>query len=141
MPKIERLSTKRRQRPARRELTDDQKRKAKFYNNKQWKALRQTYYQNHPLDEVQKICGRIRLAEHVHHLIKFDDQADDRIKMMLLTDPDNLVSVTTYTHTLIHTTPELLHEQQRIFLEEKRQNVIAKYKNEFGIDLIVNDHV
>lgn len=73
MPTIQRLSTIRREKPSIREKSPDQIRKATYYNNRQWKLLRQTYYQNHPLDEVAQVCGCVQIAQHVHHLIKFED--------------------------------------------------------------------
>ena len=59
---------------------------------------------------------------------------------MLLTDVDNLISVSTHTHTLIHRSPEQLQDKQRTYLAERRRFIIDKYKAE-GIELIVKDNI
>jgi hypothetical protein len=86
----------------------NQERKQKFYSSPQWRQLRLFYIQEHPVDELCLLNQEVVAADHIHHIIKFENQATEELKWMLLTDVDNLVAVSEETHINIHYRPHQL---------------------------------
>ena len=109
-------------------ISENSKHKHSFYNNNIWRTERSYHIQHYPVDEVLNISGTVVLAEHCHHLIKFDNQLTDDIKLMLLGDDDNIVSVSTHTHKLIHNMPDMLPVECQKYIRDRRNKVYNKYK-------------
>lgn len=84
---------------------------AKFYQSKVWTNARNSYLHTHPVDELMLITHKVTSADNVHHLIKFIDQATDELRWRLLVDPDNLISLESHTHQMIHYSPDSLTEE------------------------------
>lgn len=102
--------------------------KAKYYNSKGWKTLRQQKLLDQPLCELCMVRGMTKPAQEVHHGIKFYDQLDDNMKKMLLLDYDNLVSVCKSCHKHIHyQQDQFLWPEQRQYLYNLKNRVSQKY--------------
>lgn len=89
--------------PQKKKQTDSakQQKRRKIYNSKIWQDMRQSYLQNHPLCEVCEMEGKIKLAEHCHHLDSFVNY--DGMEMMNKAyDSNNLCSVCADCHNRIH---------------------------------------
>ena len=69
---------------------------------KQWKELRNNYYDTHPLCEVCNAHGMIIAAEEVHHKTPFLSGETNEDKVNLLLDYENLMSVCKQCHTALH---------------------------------------
>lgn len=74
----------------------------KYYQNRQWKHLRDWYILNHPICEDCMFEGRSVPADEVHHIIPYSRGATEQEKMSLLLDPDNLCSLCSFHHALRH---------------------------------------
>lgn len=83
---------------------------AEYYRTKAWKDLRDWYLRRHPLCERCLEQGRITAAEHVHHKTPFLTGLTKMDRMLLLTDPTNLMSVCIKCHKQIHN--EIDHEKK-----------------------------
>lgn len=75
---------------------------SKYYNTKQWHILRNDYIRHNPLCERCLSCDRVTAAEHVHHITPFLTGDDERERMKLLLDRNNLMSVCQKCHRIIH---------------------------------------
>lgn len=74
----------------------------KYYNNKGWRILRNSYIRKHPLCEMCLAEGKTVPAEHVHHKVPFLTGISEGDRLRLLLDQDNLMSLCIYHHNLIH---------------------------------------
>lgn len=74
----------------------------KYYQNRQWKLLRDYYMQLHPICADCAIEGRSVPAEECHHKIVFSwfESKEDRMKALL--DPDNIISLCRSCHMKRH---------------------------------------
>ena len=77
-------------------------RSAEYYNSKVWQDLRNLYIKLHPLCESCLEKGKVKAAEHVHHIIPFLRGQTKADKIRLLTDPENLMSLCFECHRAIH---------------------------------------
>ena len=75
----------------------------KYYQTSQWKNLRALHRQEQPLCQCcLKYFDRVRAVEEVHHICKISNGANEYERMMLLTDPDNIVSLCKECHDNVH---------------------------------------
>lgn len=74
----------------------------KYYQNRQWKLLRDYYMSLHPICADCAIEGRSVPADECHHKIPFSTGATHEEKMQLLLDPDNLVALCRTCHMKRH---------------------------------------
>lgn len=72
----------------------------KFYASREWKATRDNYLSNHPLDEIYESFGKVLSANVVHHIKSFI--VGDEIDYGLALSEDNLMSLNEETHSIIH---------------------------------------
>lgn len=94
-----------------------------YYTTYAWQSTRQRHLQAHPLDEY---LGET--ATEVHHLVPFSDPGvPDHLRTTLLTDPDNLLSVTPETHKRIHRRRTLLTDAYRTYLADRIRFVCYKH--------------
>lgn len=107
----------------------------RFYNSPAWKNTRMTYLMSHPVDELMLLERKTLEADQVHHLVKFHEQTTEELRWMLLTDPDNLISLNRLTHESVHMSPERLTDVQRSALAERKDALMLKYA-ERGILLV-----
>lgn len=75
---------------------------AMYYNSKQWKSLRHSYFIRHPICEMCLRQGKIKPTEHVHHKTEFLSGRTEQERWKLLLDPFNLMSVCAACHRKIH---------------------------------------
>ena len=75
---------------------------ADYYNTKYWKALRNSYIQQHPLCERCLSFDKVTPAEHVHHIVPFLTGENKQERWKLLLDNNNLMSVCQECHRWIH---------------------------------------
>ena len=111
----------------------------KFYNSTAWKNTRTAYMKMHPICELSLLHENVVEAEHVHHIVKFNEQSDDSVKMMLLTDTDNLISVCEDKHLDIHYRRDRLSKDELNWLENKKKFLFSKYINKGIIINITSD--
>jgi 5-methylcytosine-specific restriction protein A len=74
----------------------------KYYNNKGWRILRNSYIRNHPLCEMCLKEGKTTPAEHVHHKINFMSGNTEGERLHLLLSQDNLQSLCSLHHHQLH---------------------------------------
>lgn len=101
--------------------------KAQYYGMKGWKAVRDKKIKEQPLCELCQILGRTEIAQDIHHAIKFDQQYTDDMKLALLLDYDNLVSLCERCHQNIHSKPYNVWPEQRQYLNNIKDKVSQKY--------------
>lgn len=73
-----------------------------YYQNRQWKLLRQWKITNYPLCQDCLFEGRSVPADEVHHIVPFSTGSTEEEKMRLLLDPDNIVSLCSMHHDKRH---------------------------------------
>ena len=133
----ERYKARRRERQARYIMDQTQSGEAhRFYNSPVWKNTRQAYLMGHPIDELQLVEHTVIEGEHVHHLVKWFEQQSDELRWKLLTDPDNLITVTSQTHQWIHYAEENLTDEQKQYLKDRKEAVYEKYLTK-GIKIVL----
>lgn len=96
--------------------TEKQILRTKLYNKAAWKKLRLAYLMMHPLcqrclaektDDDDKI-GIVNPATDVHHINSpFDDGLSDMERLGRLLDPNNLESICSHHHGLLHRQQQL----------------------------------
>lgn len=102
--------------------------KAQYYGMKGWKAVRDKKIKEQPLCELCLQRGVTRQGTEVHHAIKFYDQFTDDLKLLLLEDYDNLVTVCDEHHKAIHQPKRyILWPEQRQYLDNIKNKVSQKY--------------
>lgn len=101
--------------------------KAQYYGMKGWKAVRDKKIKEQPLCELCLQRGITKPAEDVHHAIKFYDQFTDDLKLQLLEDYDNLVSLCQRCHDNLHKKPNMVWPEQRQYIENKKNRLSQKY--------------
>ena len=74
----------------------------KYYQNRQWKLLRDYYMSLHPICADCAIEGRSVPADECHHKVPFSTGETETEKMQLLLDPDNLVALCRSCHLKRH---------------------------------------
>lgn len=82
--------------------TQHNNRWSKYYQNRQWKLLRDYYMKLHPICADCAMEGRSVPAEECHHKVPFSSGATHEEKMQLLLDPDNLVALCRECHMKRH---------------------------------------
>ena len=75
---------------------------SKIYNSKQWKYLRNSYLQEHPLCEDCLAVGQITPAAEIHHVRPILTASTVGDMEALAFDPANLRSLCVYHHHLTH---------------------------------------
>ena len=100
---------------------------AKMYNSVAWKYARLAKLHSNPVDELSLLEHHVEDAQDVHHILKFQDQTDEVTRWQLLTDPDNLISLSSHTHQMLHRYPSSLTQAQHDELERRKERIIAKY--------------
>ena len=74
----------------------------KYYQNRQWKLLRDYYMRLHPLCEECLFNGRSVPSEHCHHRVPWSRGTTEEDKLKLLLDPGNLEAVCSECHHKLH---------------------------------------
>lgn len=113
--------------------------RSKFYNSSQWKNTRNTYIQFHPVCELCQLRGIVKPAQEIHHAIKFHQQYNDSMRWKLLTDTDNLLALCIDHHKIIHTNHDLLDDNQKAYIRQKKDYVSWKYLQDGQIINYTND--
>lgn len=113
--------------------------RSKFYNSTQWKNTRNTYIQFHPVCELCQLRGIVTPAQEIHHAIKFHQQYNDSMRWKLLTDNDNLIALCIDHHKIIHTNHDLLDDNQKAYIRQKKDYVSWKYLQNGEIINYTND--
>ena len=101
MPEIKLLNKKKREYSHK--AKEDYKNRQDIYKTEQWKSLRTAQLMKQPLCECCLLDGKIKLAEHVHHLISFTPFKGNA-KLFYAYNPDNLSSLCNECHSKIHST-------------------------------------
>ena len=79
------------------------KQRQSLYQTKQWRELAKWYRMHHPICEQCAQQGRLRPAEHIHHILSPFDYGLSKQEMMdRLLDPDNLMAVCHDCHNILH---------------------------------------
>ena len=99
----------------------------KFYWSAAWRNTRDAHLRQHPIDELQILSHYVYDATDVHHIIKFADQPTDELKWMLLTDDDNLLSLTAHTHQCVHYNKKELTQEMIDLINRRKQHLLEKY--------------
>lgn len=94
---------------------------SKYYQNKQWKALRNLYYIEHPLCECCEKMGIVSPTDEVHHKFPFMQGENEAQKYKLLLDYNNLLSLCKKHHILAHQYLNISHKD-RAGIEEILQH-------------------
>ena len=113
--------------------------RSKFYNSQLWKHTRNNYIQENPVCELCQLREIVKPAQEIHHAIKFHQQYNDQMRWKLLTDKDNLIALCTDHHKIIHTNHDLLDENQKAFIRQRKDNISFKYLQEGVIINYTND--
>lgn len=78
--------------------TDKDNLRAKLYNNRSWKKLRESHLQQNPLCVI---CGN--LATQVHHVNSpFEEGLNELERLERLLNPNNLESICAECHGKLH---------------------------------------
>lgn len=84
-------------------LTEKQKLRAKLYNNKRWKKLRDSFLMFAPMCKKCAEMGVVNAATDVHHINSpFADGLTDVERLGRLLDPNNLMALCQQCHGHIH---------------------------------------
>lgn len=105
----------------------------------EWSKLSKKILQERPNCELCKIRGIDSSAEQVHHAIKPDKQLEADLQNLLLYDRDNLVAVCEACHTNIHKRPYYVWPEQRLFIDNKKNEISQKYLDKGKIVIWTND--
>ena len=90
-----------------------------YYNNQIWKSNRERYLEQHPICEICYQHGRIEAATCVHHMIPWSRGIDEKHKEMLLTNPDNFMSLCSNCHKWLHIKDDRSHQDILNYLSPK----------------------
>lgn len=74
----------------------------KVYQNPIWKKIRKAKLMEKPLCYVCELEGKIKLAEHLHHLKTFTDGMTENEINALAFDSNNIVPLCNHHHWEIH---------------------------------------
>lgn len=96
-----------------------------YYQNRQWKQLRQWKIINNPICENCAHFGIITPADEVHHLKVFGAGTTEDEKYRLLLDPLNLRSLCSHCHDLYH------NEMRRLHITEYSDYIDPNIQTEF----------
>lgn len=100
-----------------------------YYHLPQWQSLRQSYFAEHPLDELSLLSNKVEVAQDIHHLISPFQTGKTLTEIsVLFLDPENLISLTKLHHGYIHGHPELLSESEQNYLKTRINIMREKYK-------------
>ena len=75
---------------------------SKYYSNPIWLEVRKDHLIHNPICECCLKHDRVSAGEHVHHIIPWDSGRTEEIKVKLLTDPNNLITLCKKCHYAIH---------------------------------------
>lgn len=118
-------------------VNNDASKRHRMYASSHWQAKRTAKLMDNPIDELLLLDDDMNAqpAQQVHHIVKFFEQPSPSIQFMLMTDDDNLVSLTTETHNNIHYHPEFLSNRQSEWLQQKKKEIQDKY---FEQGIVIN---
>ena len=94
---------------------NNRRRWGKYYGTKQWKALRQQYYLDHPICEMHEKYGIIVPTTCIHHLRPYSTGITEEAKWRLLLNYNNLCACCDSCHAEFHRQLKL---QNTDYLEE-----------------------
>lgn len=77
------------------------KKRKLVYTSTIWKKLKKSQQINHPMCEICQMEGKIKLQEHIHHIISFLDVPDEEM-LKYAYDSNNLMSVCADCHNRLH---------------------------------------
>ena len=103
---------------------------SKYYQDKRWKNLRESYYLSHPLCEIHEREGIVRPTEEIHHLIRFSSSLTEEGKYNLLLNPANLCACCRECHMLIH---KIMRERH---VDKLSIDEVINYKKEHNTDSV-----
>ena len=95
----------------------------KYYNSSVWRSMSLEHRIEYPLDELELLEEHTVAAKEVHHIVPFSSGSNDREMWYLLTNTDNLISLSRHTHELVHHHIDQLTTKQQQYLAAKRQKV------------------
>lgn len=99
--------------------TENKENRTRSYNTKQWRDLRNLYFQQHPICEICEQEGKIVQAEDIHHKKSpFEFGLDEATKQYRLLDWNNLQALCKEHHAKIH------NQQQEEQREKKKNKII-----------------
>ena len=93
-----------------------------YYQNRQWKQLRQWKIINNPICEVCARSGLVIPATEIHHKRPFGTGETEQEKWRLLLDPLNLISVCSECHAEFHRQLKKYHTTCIDMIESPRAN-------------------
>lgn len=105
----------------------DTERKERYYTSPEWRKIRKSFIQYHPLCESCLQDNKVKETEEVHHIIAFDDQPTELLKYALFTDDDNLLNLCSECHNSFHYHFKDLSVNQMNFFMRKIKQVKNKY--------------
>ena len=99
-----------------------------YYHLPQWQSLRQSYFAEHPLDELSLLSNKVEVAQDIHHLISPFQTGKTLTEIsVLFLDPDNLIALSKVKHGYIHGHPELLTDAEQNYLKTRINKIREKY--------------
>ena len=99
------------------EMTEEELRIQKFYNSKEWRTKREEIMaRSNGLCVICWLCGKVRSASSVHHIVKLRDNFDLR-----LTD-NNLIAVCRDCHELVESSCSSVDEVLLLIETLKKEN-------------------
>lgn len=118
--------------------TNDEKRKQrkKIYNSKEWKNLRINHLQKEPLCAVCLKLGKVVSGEDVHHIKSFMTSSSVEDMNEQAFNPDNLVTLCHYHHSLLHSLDEFKKLEFKT-ADELADYLIKKEEEEKRIENII----
>lgn len=102
-----------------------------YYNNPMWKKSRKDHLKNNPLCECCLEHNKVSPGEHVHHIIPYLSGRTEEIRLRLLTDPNNLITLCKKCHYAIH---EKINKQNLIGCSELTEEEFKNIHNINNLD-------
>ena len=111
------------------------KKRQKIYQNPLWQKMRLAKLMEHPTCAVCEMMGKIKLAEHVHHLRSFVKGKTEAEINQLAFDFNNLVPVCSSCHRMLHNDKRFkycttLEDIKQIVLSEEGNNKVIEQETE-----------
>lgn len=100
----------------------------KYYGMTAWRNLRASHIQSQPLCQLSLLEDIVAPAVDVHHILSpFQCAKNEQQLLLLLLDPDNLISLSKTMHSYVHNNVSQLTEKQKDFLFQMKEKVRLKY--------------
>lgn len=110
--------------------------RSRMYNSPDYKRLRKSFIQYHPLCDVCLVENKVKETEHTHHIVRFMDQPTEVLKYALLVDEDNIMPLCENCHNKLHHSFKSFTPQQQMYIVNQIKRVKRKYeKMNAGLNL------